>query len=223
MHPPATAAQPARVLIVDDHPVVRQAVDQLLAGSGPFEVCARCGGVAEALAAVREHQPDLAVIDIGLPDGDGIELVKQIRAEQPGIGMLVLSMHEGKVYAERALRAGAMGYIGKDEAPDHLVYALERVAGGQVYLSGQLGDRVLRQMITDHHAGRASLSERLSDREMEIFQLIGQGQTTGQIAARLHRSAKTIETHREHIKQKLYLENSNELIREAVRWVTEHA
>jgi DNA-binding NarL/FixJ family response regulator len=212
-------ARAHRVVLVDDHPVVRLGLRQMLNAEEDFEVCGEADGSAAALSVIREKCPDLVVVDVSLADGSGLDLVKQLATSDPSIRILVSSMHDEALFAERALRAGALGYINKEEAVTEMVDAMRKVLAGSIYLSQNMTDRLLRTITqNDMEQGNATL-DRLSDRELEVFELLGQGLTTRQAADRLHLSVKTIETYRENIKTKLNLENNNELICRAAQWV----
>ncbi len=210
-----------RILIVDDHPIVRRGLRELIAHTEDLEVCGEAPDLPEALQQVKETRPDLVVVDISLKSGSGIELIKQIKAMDPHVRMLVSSVYDESLYAERALRAGAMGYINKEEALDNIIEAIRQVLAGRVYLSSDMTSRMLHRSISGDKSERASI-ETLSSRELEIFELLGRGFTTSQIAAKLHRSIKTIDAHRESIKSKLNLTNSAQLTRSAVQWVLEN-
>ena len=219
--PNATGARRYRVLIVDDHPIVRHGLAQLINNTNRFEVCGQVGSAAAALDIIQRQQPHAAVIDISLEGGSGLELIKQVRAHDWPTRMLVSSMHDELLYAERALRAGAMGYVNKAEATEQVVQALDSVLENRIFLSGPMTERVLQRMMQSGGKMGASPVESLSDRELEVFEMIGQGLSTREIAKRLHLSPKTIETHREHLKTKLNLDNNNQLVRMAVQWVLE--
>ena len=213
----------AQILIVDDHPVVRDGLTLLISQEHDMEVCGQVEGLTEALQFYTRKQPDLLIIDISLKDGSGIELIKEIKARNPNAKMLVASMHDEALFAERALRAGAMGYINKSEGTDRVVDAIRQVLGGKITLSPRMTERMLHRSVGTSNGPERSPIEKLSDRELETFEMIGQGLTTRQIAARLHLSPKTVESYREHIKVKLNLENANELTRHAVQWVLENS
>jgi DNA-binding NarL/FixJ family response regulator len=210
-----------KILIVDDHPIVRKGLTQLVSHEPDMEVCGEAEDVAEALEQVGALCPDLVVVDISLKTGHGIDLIGRIKASHPEIKTLVWSMFDEKVFAERALRAGAMGYINKQQSIEKVVDAIRQVLAGEVYLSSRMTNRFLRRV-----GGREPLQEdpihRLTDREMEIFQMIGKGTTTKQIARRLDISPKTVESHREKIKIKLDIKNAPELAQRAVQWVLEN-
>lgn len=208
-----------RVLVVDDHPLFRRGVVQLLNDEPDLRVIAEASNNNEALGAIRKHKLDLAVVDIGLEGStNGIELTKNIRAEKPKLPVLVLSMHDETLFAERALRAGARGYVMKREALDNFIGAVRTVLRGEIFISENMSKR----MVFAHlHGGgdTASPVEKLSDRELEIFQMIGDGEEVRAIAERLHISPKTVEAHRARIKEKLNLGNARAVARVAQDWV----
>lgn len=214
----------AQVLLVEDHPLTRLGMSELIASQSDMTVAYEASGVSEALKKVNESPPDVAVVDISLQDGNGMELVKQLVALQKDIKVLVVSMHDENLFAERALKAGAMGYINKHEATTAVADAIRQIMRGKLYLSGNVAERVLHRAVRGgEEESSSSPLEGLSDRELEVFELIGRGLTTRQIADQLHLSPKTVDTHREHIKSKLGLESPNDLIRHAVQWVMEQA
>jgi DNA-binding NarL/FixJ family response regulator len=208
----------AKVLIVDDHPVVRYGLLQMLANEPDFEICGEAASAQEALALVDQCNPDVAVVDISLKGTNGIELIKQIHAMRPEARILVSSMHDEKLFAERALRAGANGYINKQVAVTEMVSAIRRVLSGKVYLSPSMTERMVERAARIDSDASRSVIQRLSDRELEVFSLLGDGLSTREVAQRLNLSVKTIETHRAQIKRKLGLRNSTELIQRAVEW-----
>lgn len=210
-----------RVLIVDDHPIVRQGLRLMLDGEDDLCVCGEADGMTQAIQLFLETNPDVVIADISLENGSGIELVKELMTHDSNLKILICSMHEESLFAERALHAGAKGYINKDEAVDKLVEAVRRVASGRVYLSDQMTDRMLCRQVGAGDEPPKSAIETLSDRELEVFGQIGHGETTREIAAKLHLSPKTVETYRENIKRKLNLSNATELTQHAVRWVLE--
>ena len=209
------------VLIVDDHPIVRAGLVQMINDDPDLEICGEASGIIEALRLIQERAPELVIIDISLKDGSGIELIKQIKAQDPAIRMLVSSMHEETIFSDRALHAGARGYISKQEAPDKILEAIHTILAGKIYLSDTMTERMLHRAVNPEQASVQSTIDSLTDREIEVFGLVGQGLSTRKIAKHLHLSVKTIETHREHIKRKLSLESSHELIHRAVQWVME--
>ena len=212
---------PAKVLIVDDHPVVRDGLAAQLASVGDLEVCGEAEDVAGALEQIRSARPDVAIIDISLKNGNGIDLIKRLRARNDPVRILVWSMYPEDLYAERALRAGAQGYVHKGRATREILAALRAVLAGKVYLSGDQADRLLRRLVGGQAVERSPI-ETLSDRELEAFELMGRGLTTEAIAQKMRISPKTVETFRTRIKEKLGLNNITELIQRATRWVMEN-
>ncbi|QJW94987.1 response regulator transcription factor [Frigoriglobus tundricola] len=211
-----------RVLVVDDHPVVRDGLAALLGTEPDLEVCGEAEDVPGALALLKAARPDVAIIDVSLKNGNGIDLVKRIRAHEHAVRVLVWSMYPEELYAERALRAGAQGYVHKGRSTKEILEALRAVLAGKVYLSGDQADRLLRRLVGGGAGAERAPVECLSDRELEAFGLMGQGRTTEQIAAAMHVSPKTVETYRARIKEKLGLDNITELIQRATRWVVEN-
>jgi len=207
-----------RVLLVDDHAVVRYGMAQLINRESDLVVCGEEEDAAHALAAVGKLKPDLVVADISLKDSSGLELMRNIKAQYEGMPVLVVSAHDESVYAEIAFRAGALGYLMKGEALDHIVTAIRRVLSGNIYVSDVLAARMLRQQVNGRQDMQEPLVGRLSSRELEVFQLIGQWKKTSEIAHQLHLSVKTIEYYREQIKQKLDLKNAAELTQQATTW-----
>src|SRR6266576_6219371 len=208
-----------RIVIVDDHPLFRKGLEQLIHSDGAFAVCGEAGNASEAMDVIRKLDPDLAIVDISLPGTNGIELIKNIRAEFPRLPVLVLSMYDESLYAFRALRAGAQGYVMKQEALANVVNAIHEVFQGRPYLSPSMSATVIAKFAQGPGESNVSTVEQLSDRELEIFELIGKGQEIRAIAKMLHLSPKTVETHRAHIKEKLNLENARQVARLAVQWV----
>ena len=207
-----------RVFVVDDHPIVRQGLAQLINQEADLIVCGEAGDSVEALQMMASLKPDIVIADVSLRGGDGIELVKNIRMQDPDLPVLVLSMHDETLYAERALRAGARGYIMKQEPPEQVMVALRQVRSREIYLSESMGKRMLQQIVGGSHPAGSPI-ERLSDRELEVFRLIGQGHGTRQIAEELHVSVKTVESYRAHIKEKMLIGNAYELVQHAVQWL----
>lgn len=222
----AKARKPApkrktRIVIVDDHPIVRRGLAEMIDEQDDLEVCGEAGDVVEALKVFDAVFPELMIIDISLNEGSGLDLVKQIRSRDNQVKMLVWSMHDESLYAERALHAGAKGFVNKQEPTDTILGAIRRVVDGKVYLSSRMTDRMLRRAVGGDNEVEQSPIEALTDRELEVFEMIGRGMTTREIAEKLHLSIKTIETHRENIKAKLNLDNSAKLGRYAAQWVLE--
>ena len=208
----------ASVLIVDDHPIVRMGLAQLIDQQADLGPCIEADGIRPALDAISSSKPDIVVIDISLGGESGIELIKDIQARWPGTPMLVLSMHDEALYEERALRAGADGYIMKQEGATELYNAIDTVAKGEVYLSRKMATKLLRVRNNKSSDDHAMLIESLSDRELQVLQLLGAGLTTNQVSEKLSLSTKTVETYYARIKEKLGLTNFNQLILHAVQW-----
>ncbi|MFN7875703.1 MAG: response regulator [Pirellula sp.] len=211
-----------KILIVDDHPMMRDGLTAQISNEADLSVCGEADDVNEALQKVGELNPDLVIIDISLKTGHGIDLIKRIRERHPKTKMLVNSMYEETVYADRALQAGALGYISKQTAREKLVTAIRTVLQGRTYLSPEMTDHILKTRVGGMIQPGKSPVESLSNRELEVLTLIGQGTTTGAIAKHLHLSVHTIDTYREKLKIKLNLQNSGELNRYAVQWVLEN-
>lgn len=214
---------PARVLIVDDHPAVREALILRISRHPDLQVCGEASELEEALRLVAERQPDVAVIDIGLKTANGLDLIKRLKARNESVRVLVWSMYQESLYAERVLQAGAFGYITKDQATERIVEAIRRVLEGKIYLSEAMTEKVLTRVRAGGTPGQGFRpEERLSDRELEVFRLIGDGLDTQQIATQLNVSPKTIETYRFRMKEKLNLEDGKELLRRAMLWVEQN-
>jgi DNA-binding NarL/FixJ family response regulator len=211
----------ARILIVDDHPVVRSGLRMLIDDEPDLVVCGEAGDADEAIRALDAKNPDLVIVDLSLKGSSGLELIKRIKSRNSDSKMLVSSMFDESLYAERVLNAGALGYVSKQEAMEKVIEAIRCVLSGRVYLSAAMSDRMLHRIARDHQAPQRSSVESLSDRELEVFEMIGRGRTKTEIAAQLHLSVKTVETHREKIKAKLALKTAAELYQHAVRWVLE--
>ncbi len=208
-----------RILIVDDHPIVREGMARLLESEPDIEICGGVGTVREALEMVAKEEPDLVLSDMTLTDRSGLELIKDLKALHPDVPVLVISMHDEKLYAERVLRAGGRGYVMKETASDHLLVAIQRVLQGEIYLSGQASQRLAESFSGHKKTSSETPIKRLTDREFEVFQLIGLGKGTSEVGEQLCISPRTVDAHRAHIKEKLGLKNGNELLRFAVRWV----
>jgi len=214
---PATAVR-KRLLILDDHPMMREGLAQLINNENDLTVCGEAGTGLEAIDLVAKQKPDLVLADISLPDKSGLEVIKELRAFHPDLEVLVISMHEESLYAQRVLRAGARGYIMKQEGGKKLMEAIRRVLGGQIYISEKMSSTLLESLSGQTGKSKSLIGE-LSDREFEVLQLLGQGKGTSEIAAQLHLSVKTVDAHRANIKRKLNLQSASELMRYAVRWV----
>ena len=207
-----------RILIVDDHPMMRQGLAQLIGAEPDLAICGEAENAERALDSIGDLKPDLVLADISLPGKNGLELIKDFHAMQPGLPVLVISMHDESLYAERVLRAGGRGYIMKQEGGKKLMLAIRQVLEGKIYVSEKMSAEIL-EMFSGRRAGtESSPVEKLTDREFEVFQLIGQGKGTRESAEKLHLSIKTVEVHRANIKAKLKLKSASEMIRFAVRW-----
>lgn len=218
--PPNPVSPAKRVLIVDDHPVFRRGISELISRHGGVTVCGEAENAPGALEAIRHQRPDVVLLDISMPGTDGIELIKIMLAEQPRLIILMLSMHEESVYALRALRAGAKGYLMKQQAADTVLEALRKVIDGGIYVSPQFAERLVFKAIHGSNSDLGSPVDTLSDRELEVLQHLGRRRSTREIAEALHLSVKTIETHRAHIKEKLGFKDADEIVKFAIEWVT---
>jgi DNA-binding NarL/FixJ family response regulator len=207
-----------KIFLIDDHPIVRQGLALLIDREVDLEVCGDAPGAPSALSALASVEPDLIILDISLNGPDGLDLLKTIRLKDPHVPVLVLSMHDESTYAERSLRAGANGYIMKQEAAEKVLIAIRRILGGEVYLSERLTNKMLQQIVRGTDPVRNSPMSKLSDRELEIYRLIGSGHATRQIADELHISVKTVESYQAHIKVKLSLRSARELVQHAIEW-----
>jgi DNA-binding NarL/FixJ family response regulator len=214
-----TKTSPQRILIVDDHPMMRTGLAQLIGNEPGLTVAAEADTAGQAISLVSKQKFDLALLDISLPDKNGLELIKDLRSLRPELPILVVSMHDEMIYAERVLRAGGRGYIMKQEGGQKFLKAIRQVLAGQIYVSDSMSSRIMEIFSgrSPEHSGPPV--QKLSDREFEVFQLIGQGLSTRAIAEHLHLSVKTVEVHRANIKEKLGLKGATELLRYAVRWV----
>jgi DNA-binding NarL/FixJ family response regulator len=212
-----------RILLIDDHPVMRHGLAQLVRSESDLDVSGEAGSAADGLQAVGKLKPDLVIVDLTLPDKHGLEFIKDLQALHPRTLVLVLSMHDEFLYAERALRAGARGYVMKETAAETLIHAARRVVEGGIYVSERIAGQMLELVAGQRKQAAVSPLERLTDRELEVLQLIGQGRATRHIAKQLHISARTVDAHRAHIKDKLQLEDGPALVRHAVRWMESRA
>ena len=209
----------AKILIVDDHPLVRAGFSQLIGDTTDLTVCGEAGDMAAALKLLDSIMPDLAIIDLSLAGGSGMDLIEHIKARNSKILMLVASMHDESLYAERVLAAGARGYINKQEAQEKIIPAIRQVLDGKVYMSEFMTEKILNNMVSGSDDKRGIKS--LSNRELQVFEMIGQGVAPGKMAKQLNLSVKTIETHQAHIKKKLGLTSAHKLTHRAIRWVLE--
>lgn len=212
----------ATIAIIDDHPTTRDGLVTRIALEPDLHVCGEAEDVDEALELIRRERPDVAIIDVSLKTGNGIELIKSVKAEKLKTRMLVWSMYEDSLYAERALRAGAMGYVNKVNVTDAMVDAIRAILRGDVFLSPEMATKLLSRVVQGQGASGRSRVDDLSDRELQTFELIGRGMKTIDIAAAMQLSPKTVETYRSRIKEKLELDDMAALAREAVRWVLEN-
>lgn len=208
-----------KILLVDDHPFMRAGLAQLIERQPDLMVVGEADSPADALRQVAKSPPDLVLTDLTMPGRSGLEFVKDLRAQYTKLPILVVSMHDEAIYAERALRAGAKGYIMKEAGGDNLLTAIRQVLKGEVYVSPRMAARVLEDLSARRPRGSSSPIGKLTDREFEIFRLIGQGKATRDIAEQLHLSTKTVDVHRSHIKEKLGLTDATALVRHAVRWL----
>jgi DNA-binding NarL/FixJ family response regulator len=213
-------ARKHRVLLVDDHPLVRRGLADVISREPDLTTCGEAADILEAMQEVERTDPDIVVVDLTLKTGHGIELIEKLKIRNPAVKTLVSSMHDEMLFAERVLRAGAMGYISKQEPPESLLQAIRQVLRGELYLSPRMTNRLLHRVVAGNPAQEDPI-EGFSNREIEVYESIGQGLTIQQIAARMHLSPKTVETYREKLKQKLNVKSSAELNRRAVQWVLE--
>src|SRR3984893_5234662 len=216
--PKPAPAQTKRIVIVDDHPLFRKGLEQLVDSSDQhLTVCGEAGDAAQGMTVIRKAKPDLVIVDLSLPGANGIELIKNLRAEFQKLPVLIVSMHDESLYALRALRAGAQGYVMKQEALENVINAIREVLAGRPYLSHDMSARLITNFASG--SNQANPTDKLSDRELEILELIGKGRDIHEIARALHISTKTVETHRAHIKEKLNLKNARQVTRFAVQWL----
>jgi DNA-binding NarL/FixJ family response regulator len=215
-----TVASPRRIFVVDDHPLVREGLAAQLAAQPELQLCGEAEDAVEAMTRIADAKPNLVIVDISLKNGSGIDLVKRLKSKDPSLLILVWSMHPESLYAERALRAGARGYVHKSKSAHQIMEAVQTVLDGRTYLSPEMSEKLLGRVIGGGPKGiEASGVETLTDRELETFEFLGRGLTTQQIAAKMHLSHKTIETYRARIKEKLGLANGIELIQHSVQWL----
>jgi len=210
-----------RIVIIDDHPMVRAGLSLRIQAERNLSVCGFAESEEEGLQVIKSSQPDLAIVDISLKNSNGIELTKQIKSHFPKVRVLVISGFQESLYAERALRAGAYGYLNKQEPEEKIIEAIQAIANGERYVSPALAQRLMMQALSGDTSDNTP-AEKLTDREMEIFRLIGQGHGTGEIAQQLYLSTRTIDSHRDNIKRKLAIKTAAELNHQAVQWVLEN-
>ncbi len=213
---------PAKIMIVDDHPIVREGLTLRISAQPDLTICGEAATEDEAVLRVAELRPDLLIVDISLDSGNGLEVIKRVKAANPGVKMLVLSGHKESLYAERALRAGAMGYVNKQESSGKLLEAIRTILDGKRYVSADVTQRLISQSLGEAVNGKTPM-ELLTNRELEIFRMIGECLRSSTIAERLFISTHTIDTHRENIKRKLNLKNAGELTATAVQWLSENS
>ena len=214
----ASGTTKTRVLVVDDHPIVRQGLALLINRESDLVVCGEAEEMHTAMQEILTTHPDIVVVDISLSGPDGLELLKSIRTRHPHLPVLILSMHDESIYAERALRAGANGYIMKQEATEKVLEALRRIVNREIYVSDRVANKMLQQYIGGNAVAQRSPVADLTDRELEVFRLIGGGHSTRQIAEELRLSVKTVESYQAHIKEKLSLRSARELMQHAIQW-----
>src|ERR1700731_17753 len=215
---PQNSVVKKRILVVDDHPIIRQGLALMLNREADLVVCGEAEDATGPMLVMASARPDVLIVDISLNGPDGLDLLKNIRTTHPALPVLILSMHEESIYAERALRAGANGYIMKQEATEKVLDAVRRILNGEIYVSDRIADKMLKHYITGSGTLRNSTINDLSDRELEVFRLIGDGHGTRRIAEELHLSIKTVESYQAHIKEKLSLRSARELMQHAIQW-----
>jgi DNA-binding NarL/FixJ family response regulator len=211
-------SQKSKILLVDDHPLVREWLANLINEQPDLQICGEASNAPLAFELIGAASPDIAIVDISLEDGSGIELIKNVKASHPKVAMIVLSMHDESLFAERALRAGARGYIMKREATKKILHAIHAVLDGKLYVSEKVSDAMAEKFVEGRPPATGFPADQLSDRELEIFQLLGSGRNTRQIADQLHIGFKTVQTYSARIKEKLDLDNATQLLHEAIRW-----
>jgi DNA-binding NarL/FixJ family response regulator len=211
-------ARKKTVLVVDDHPIVRQGLTLLINQEADLAVCGVAEEMHSGLRAIQSDRPDIVILDISLSGPDGLEMLKNIRINDPRLPVLILSMHDESIYAERALRAGANGYIMKQEATERVLIALRRILSGEIYVSDRISNNMLQHYVRGANLSEHSSLAELTNRELEVFRLIGEGHGTRQIAEALHLSVKTVESYQAHIKEKLSLRSARELVQHAIQW-----
>jgi DNA-binding NarL/FixJ family response regulator len=218
MNRAAGQSGPVRVLLVDDHPLVRQALRETILRERDLAVCGEAEDRQRALAAMADCRPDLVIVDLALKNSDGLELITDIRLGYPGTRILVLSMYDGSHFAERVIRAGANGYVSKQEAPTRIMQAVRKVLSGEIYWTEKVAAQVASKVVRPGLETRSLPCDLLSERELQVFELIGTGASTSQIAAALHLGVSTVESHRTHIRKKMHCGSAVELLQAAIRW-----
>jgi DNA-binding NarL/FixJ family response regulator len=218
---PAPELQKKQILVVDDHPIFRHGLADLIQSQPDLVVCGHADSAPTALEQMRRLKPDMAILDVSLRGTNGIELVKLMKAEVPRLPILVLSVHDESLYALRALKAGALGYIMKAEAGQHVIAGIRRVLEGKIFVSPKFSEQLIFKAIHSIETGDGSPVDQLSDRELEVLELLGKGHNTRSVARLLNLSVKTIETHRAHIKEKLGFKDASEMVRFAIDWVSQ--
>jgi DNA-binding NarL/FixJ family response regulator len=213
----------SRVFLVDDHPLVREWLTNLINQLTDLRVCGEAPGVAEALQGIEDTKPDIAIVDLSLSEGSGLDLIRSIKTRSPDVAIIVLSMHDERFYAERTFRAGARGYVMKGETTSNIAAAIREVLSGKLYLSPQMRAIFAERFVDGGPPDASSPVKKLSDRELEVFSLLGQGYETRRVAQSLNVSIKTVQAYCARIKDKLHLANASELLREAIRWSDSHA
>ena len=211
-----------RIVVVDDHPLVRERLSEIIGRESDLAVCGEAEDRADALQAIKAQGPDLVIVDLTLKNSNGLELIKDIHSRWPKLLMLVVSMHDESLYAERVIRAGAMGYITKQEATRNILVAIRRVLAGQIYLNEQISTHIISRLVSQNGPVAATPAELLADRELQVFELTGRGMNTREIAAQLHIASKTVETYRARIREKLKLKDGSELLQVAIAWAHHH-
>lgn len=218
MSPGSGSIKKDRVFVVDDHPIVRYGLGLLINGEKDLMVCGEAQNARAAVESIRAAEATIIIVDISLNGPDGLDLLKELRTTYPHLPILILSMHDEFMYAERALRAGARGYVMKQDATETVLVALRRILNGEIYVSDRISDRMVQRYIGSRAAGQPASVADLTDRELEVFRLIGEGHSTRQIADVLHISVKTVESYQAHIKEKLSLRSGRELVQHAIQW-----
>lgn len=221
--PDARAGEITRIVIIDDHPIVRRGLAQLIEGSPGLRMVGEASSCAEALDLLARCEADVAVVDLSLDDGNGLELLGALRTHYPKVRSIVFSIHDAELYAPRALKAGASGFVSKTQPCSEVLVAIRSLSEGQIYVAPEVAQRILRRMSNGSQTISGGSIDLLSDRELEVFEFIGRGLTTGEIARSLHLSPKTVETHRQRIKNKLGIDSGTKLLIRAAQWVAQNA